>query len=185
MSLDELQSLKADCKIRAEMVEKSSIPDDIKRELSRNLYPLLEQITAHIADELDAQGEALEELIDQSDNILHPEMTAQILGVFELGKVICAQLEAAVAEADDVTKKRISDLIMTYRRAVEATTEAVRDITSDLDEFVDAAGDPIQTDKGDEDDSDDEDESGDHDSGAEDSIDSDEEDSDDDVATGE
>lgn len=138
MSLQDLQTLKADCAVRAEVVGKmaSMSPDAVKRELVKNLYPLLEQIVGAVIEELDEQGAAIEELIDQSDNVLHPEFTAQILGVFQLGKMLCDELEKMLADADDLAQKRLGDLITAYRRGAEQVSQACTAVTIEIEELA-------------------------------------------------
>lgn len=151
MSLLDLQSLKADCNVRREAVDRvfenvpdlAALSDLVKREFANNLYPLLDQCFGVVVEELDAQGEAIEDLIDQSENVLHPEFTAEIVGVFEIGKVICTEIEKFVSDADEITKKRITELVTAFRRCAEKTTQSCQSFTVDLEEFVDEAGEPI------------------------------------------
>lgn len=178
MSLQELQSLKADCNVRREAVLRSSSLDPATRtELAENLYPLLDALFELVIDELDQQGAAIEELIDQSDNVLHPELTAKIIGVFELGKAICLEAEVLLekSDVDDLAKKRFTAVINEYRRAAEETTQACTAVTVELDDFDDDGYDRAIESGDDDDDDEDGDDADDHaDAQAEADVESDE-----------
>lgn len=180
-----LQELKADAKLLREgyAALKDSSTLDPKHELAENILPLFEglcdaiqELNDELADEVADQGEALDELVDQTGDVLHPETSTKILGVIEIGKVIAHELEALLAKGDDVTKKRVRALIKTYRQGAEVINEIIAEITMPLDpeepgdmppgEVKPGEGDP----DGDEDDEDDDDEDEDEDDLAHDQV---------------
>lgn len=142
----------------------------MKMELVENVFPLFEALVESIEDEVlvqvDELGQAVDELIDQSEDVLHPETAAQILGVLEVGNLIAKELESALArlkelEADDeLERKRATDLIIAYRQAHPIIEGMIGQITLDPSEDqpsngVSGAG--VPDDGGDEDQDDDED----------------------------
>lgn len=135
-----LSELKADCKTQRQRLAKLSPGDiDARLELLDNILPLFEGLIDTIQDDVvsdvaDLAG-AVDELIDQSSDVLHPETTAKILGVFEVGKLICSELEAMIQGLDDVSKKRIVELTDGYREGVEIMTEVLAECTLDADQM--------------------------------------------------
>ena len=143
-----LSELKADAKVSRqrilrmdfEAMDNAALAAFIKSEFANNVYPTLEAMVGAVEEEvvaeLNDQGEAIDELIDQSQNILHPELTAKIVGVFETGRLIALALDKLLEDhpevIDEVSKKRIADMTAAYQQAVEVVTEEVVDSTVDL-----------------------------------------------------
>lgn len=143
-----LSELKADAKVSRQRIlrmDLESMDNDalvafIKSEFANNVYPTIEAmvgaIEEEVVSELNDQGEAIDELIDQSQNILHPELTAKIIGVFETGRLIAIALDKLLEDhpdvIDEVSKKRIVEMTGAYQQAVEMVTEEVVDSTVDL-----------------------------------------------------
>lgn len=144
-----LSEIKADCKIHRErllgmdldalVLDPRKLAAFLKAELADNLYPLLEgsvdaieeDVVAHV-DELD---DAVEELIDQSEDVLHPETAAQILGVFEICKIVCKELDSILpALKDEVRRRRLKELVKSARQGIEVVAEVVASITLDPEE---------------------------------------------------
>lgn len=113
----------------------------MKMELVENVFPLFEALVESIEDEVmvqvDELGQAVDELIDQSEDVLHPETAAQFLGVLEVGRLLAKELEDALGrlrelEADDeVSRKRGMDLILAYRQAHPLVEGMINQITLD------------------------------------------------------
>ncbi|MBG7606160.1 MAG: hypothetical protein IZT58_16275 [Actinobacteria bacterium] len=160
-----LSELKADAKVSRqrilrmdfEAMDNASLAAFIKSEFANNVYPTLEAMVGAVEEEvvaeLNDQGEAIDELIDQSQNILHPELTAKIIGVFETGRLIALALDKLLEDhpdvIDEVSKKRIADMTGAYQQAVEVVTEEVVDATVDLgpdDEDEDEGDEPKEAD---------------------------------------
>lgn len=171
--------LKADAKLLREGYQalKDSSTLDARYELAENILPLFEGLCdavdeklADVEEEIADQGEALDELIDQSSDVLHPETATKILGVFEIGKLLANELERAIAKGDDVTKKRVRELIKTYRQGAEVMSEVITEITMPIEpddpEEVGEPGEkptPGKPDEGDDEDETDDDEKDDND----------------------
>lgn len=142
-----LAELRADAKLERERIAALPMDQfDAKRELTENILPLLEGLAEAIAQDNEARDEVIEslaqdvdDLVDQSGDVLHPETTAKILGMFEAGKLLANELEKAINKFDDVTKKRIRFLIRSYRQGVEVVGSIVQEITMAPDEIEDVA----------------------------------------------
>lgn len=162
-----LMDLKADAKLNLE-----ALPPDMEpaiRQALENVWAwsdaLVDALREEVVEELRLQGEAIDELIDNNDNVLHPELTARIVGVFEIGKLVCNELEKLLATiddpeiVDDLTRKRIDELVSGYRHTAEVVTLEVSEYTVDVDDLLADDGQPGdgQADEGDEGDEDDED----------------------------
>lgn len=166
-----LAEVKADAKLRGADLSKASTLEGVatldqlkawlRAELVDNVYPMFEGVVAAVQEDiepaLDELAEAVDELMDQADEILHPPSAAKIIGVFELGKALAVELEALIARADDVTRKRVGDLIKLYRQSAEVASEMVAGFTLDPEEPASAAEpeDGATADDGDDEDEDD------------------------------
>jgi hypothetical protein len=144
-----LSELKADAKVSRkrilamdlESMDQGALVAFIKSEFANNVYPTLEAMVGAIEEEvvaeLNDQGDAIDELIDQSQNILHPELTAKIVGVFETGRLIAMAFDKLIEEhpdvIDDVSKTRLTEMTKAYQQAVEVVTEEIVDATVDLE----------------------------------------------------
>ncbi len=125
-----LIELRADCKLHSERIMRSKLPDGLKNELAENIWPFLEALL----EENLGMDEAIGELIDQSENVLQPELAAAIVGALEIGKLLCKETEALIEQTeDDLRKKRITDLLKQYRQAAEIVTDEVAAATVELE----------------------------------------------------
>lgn len=136
-----LQEIKADARVLGERLQKMPIVDiDFRHELTENVLPLFEGLCNALEEEVvvrvDDLEEAIDELMDQSTDVLHPETSAKIIGVVEFGKQLATELEQLIAKGklDDLTKKRVKDLVKTYRQGAQIVTDIVTEITIPLDE---------------------------------------------------
>jgi hypothetical protein len=125
-----LIELRADCKLQRERIMASNLPEGLKTELADNVWPFLEALL----EENLGMDEAIGDLIEQSDNVLQPELAAAIVGALELGKLICKEADALIGQTeDDLRKKRITDLLKQYRQAAEIVIDEVAAATVDLE----------------------------------------------------
>lgn len=144
-----LAELRADAKLNRERLlrldiesmDSEQLAKVIKTELADNVWPWLhalvgavdEEIVAELAD----QGEAIDELIDQSQNILHPELTGKIVGVFGTGKIIALALDQLLADhpdlLDELSRKRLGEMTRGYMQTAEIVTQEVVDATIELE----------------------------------------------------
>lgn len=139
-----IAELKADAKIYLERLGTIE-PDklDLKTELRDNVIPLfqglcqhVEQQEAEIALELADLADAVDELIDQSDEILHPETSAKIVGVVELGKIVAAELDSLTnMVTDDMRRRKLRAMIASYRQGAEIVIDMIQQMTLDPEEL--------------------------------------------------
>lgn len=118
----------------------------MRAELVENVLPLFEALVESIEEEVQVQvdelGQAVDELIDQSEDVLHPETTAQIVAVLEVGKLLASELERAIAGLSPGEQKRATDLITAYRQSAPLVEGILAQITLDAsDDQTPAAGD--------------------------------------------
>lgn len=156
-----LAELKADAKLLRERLTKLNPSQlDVKHELTENIVPLFEGLIEALQEGLEADvsdiGEAVDELIDQSGDVLHPETSQKVLAVLEVGQLLANELEAVMAKLDDMAKKRVKQTIKAYRQGVEVLTEIVTEITMPLDDEEDEEDEeaPAEGESPDEDDDD-------------------------------
>lgn len=131
----------------------------IWRELADNLVPLLgavaEVLEGDVLEPLEELGGAVDQLIDQSDDLLQPTTAAQIRGVLAMAVALVKDLEPLLAKADDLTRKRLADGVTGFRHAAAAVDQLIQAIT--LEEDEPAAGDAADDDDDEPDDDDQED----------------------------
>lgn len=141
-----LNQLKTDAVMHRERIlrelepEKIQTPEDVaafaawlKTELAFNLVPMFEAAVDAIHEDIgpdiaDLRAD-VDDILNDSGDSLTEETAAQILGVFEQGRVLCNLLEKATAHADSMTKKRAKDAIKLYRQGELSMREVVVAIT--------------------------------------------------------
>lgn len=152
MSFDELG---ADARLHRERILKSDLKPGtdvglmIKRELAENVWPFLDalvkEIRTEVVEEIGDLGEAIDELIEREDSALHADLSAMIIGLFEHGKLIAAELEKLLpAQQDDLARKRLAEMIHAYRQGVEIVTERVIEVTIEIDAEGEGGGDEAE-----------------------------------------
>jgi hypothetical protein len=153
-----LAELRADAKlVRERLAAQADI--DIKHELTENVLPLFEALVdaihGDVVEPLADLEETVDQIVDQSSDVLHPETAARIAGVIELGKSLAGELEALLSagKVDDVSKKRIKQLVRTYRQGAEVAGNIIAEITIPLEDLpqaqpTDAASDDDAIDAG-------------------------------------
>lgn len=145
-----LAEVKADTKVVRDqllkLVGEQLTPEALKHELTENVLPLFEGLVdavteelTDIADEVADQGDALDTLIDASGDVLHPESAAKIVGLAEVGKALADELEKLLPKADDLQKKRLRQLVKSYRQGAEVVIAMVNEITLEDDDEDDEA----------------------------------------------
>lgn len=105
---------------------------DVKFELTENILPLFEAMCEAAAEqdaEIEGLGEAVDELIDQTEDVLHVETAAEIMKVLELGVLLATELEAVLPRVDDLKKKKIRALIKGYLVGKENVENIITEIT--------------------------------------------------------
>jgi hypothetical protein len=152
-----LAELKADAKLLRE-----------QNPAHADIYAMFEGMI-EAAEETDAVVEdlsdAVDELIDQNGDVLHPETAAKVIGLVELGKLLAKELDAALVKFkfDDLSKKRIRQMVKAYRAGAEIVGEIIAEVTLPIEpepEEVLDGGEPPEEPAGDAPLEDDEDEAG-------------------------
>lgn len=132
-----LAEVKADAVLAREQLLKMTDLDPIKlrTQLTENILPLFEGLVDAVAEELGAMGgdideldQVVEQLIDETGEIISPETGAKIVGLVEIGKVLADELEGLLAKVDDLSKKRVRQLIKSYRQGAQIVAELVTEL---------------------------------------------------------
>ena len=150
IEVSRLESLRADAKLHRQRIAKadwSKLGDAgkaMKSELADNLWPWVEAYCEAVAEEVvgrvDDLDEAVFELIEREDSAIHPELAMMIIGVFEHGKLVAAELEKLLPHADDLQRKRLKDMVHAYRQGAEIVAQRVAEVTLDDDGDGDTDG---------------------------------------------
>jgi len=137
-----LAELKADAVLLRERFAKMSGTDegknvDLAFELAENILPMFEglvdAINEEIVEEVADLGEAVDELVDQSGDVLHPETAVRILQVFEMGSMLANELEKMFPKLDEISRKRVKQAVKAYRQGAQVIGEVIAEITMPVD----------------------------------------------------
>lgn len=139
-AIDDLDRVTADVVIaRKRLAKLDASKLDVKSELLDNLYPLFEGFVEAtkkrfdmLEEDLNYVGEKLEE-IEESGEQLHPETTQQIIEVFALGDLLATELEQIVPKLDDLAKKRVRQIVKSFRQGVVVVSQVLAEITIPLE----------------------------------------------------
>lgn len=154
-----LAELRADARLHRERLLKvnwntmatADVVKVIKTELAENIWPFLHELFGAIDEELAEPiadlGEAIDEMIEREESSIHADLAAMIIGVFEHGKLMANELEKLLPAADEVTRKRLGEMIHAYRQGATIVTERVVEVTIEID---DEGGDGSSDESGDE-----------------------------------
>lgn len=134
----------------------SAVHLDTKPELVNNVYPLIESLIDSIEQRFDEIEDIITDFVDETGSIIQEGLAKDVLTVFELGGQLCEVLQSL--QLDEVTKKRVADLIGVYSQVATATAQAVMEATVSLEEEGDDDEDDADEDE-DEDEEDEDDES--------------------------
>lgn len=171
MSLETLRADVAAHRARiARLAVRGQSPDQLaavmRVELAENLYPLLEVllevVERDVVEPLTDVSAAVDELIDQSDEILHPATTSAILAAFAAGETVARILEAATAQATGPDSEVARRAVEEYRALTSTLVAHLASITlepaedeplddADNDDAADDAADDEQDEQEDDD----------------------------------
>lgn len=151
-----LSDFRSDAKtLRERYAAETSI--EARLELADNVIPLLEGIMEAVDakfsehdEHIDELGAGLDELIDQSNDAIHPETAEKIASVLEVGKMMSDVLEKNLKKLDDVSRKKAVQYITAYRQGTEMLLAMLEEITipddeDDADPDDPAPGAPLVT----------------------------------------
>lgn len=135
-----LAETQADIKMARDQIAAVTTLDELKTQLLDNVLPLMDGIVDSTREEFARHGEVLQSvvdevdtMVDESDDILQPETTGEILAVLELGKVLANELETLLKKADEITKKRVAPILKAYRQGAIVLGEKLAEITIPLE----------------------------------------------------
>lgn len=116
-----------------------------------------------LVDELDVIDDAVDDLIEESDDILQPETASSLSIPLVLGTALAAELKKRVdLEPDSPAKAELLAKIRAFAKGFKEATEIIADITiaRDFEDAPEEGGVDEDDDEGDDDDEDDDGEEG-------------------------
>jgi hypothetical protein len=149
--------LLADCKMVKDSLAKAS-PEQGVRELLALQESIISYLKEQDEERLQPMEAALEELLEGGGEMLQPQTTAKIVGVFEIGRALTEALTKAVETIekgeplDDLTKKKFADLKTLYLHTAHEVTLELQELTAEFD--IPTDDDDDDADEGDDDNAD-------------------------------
>ena len=98
---------------------------DLKAELSNNIFPFLEMLIEATETRIGETETLLSVGADETQ--IEPDFAEQLKTTFNIGLALCETL--AKGNDDDVTRKRVAELMASYQLAATAAIQAVDDAT--------------------------------------------------------
>jgi len=148
-----LQEMKADLKLLRQRVEKMPLDNTMRTLVNEELVGIVEGVIEETLEAMSRLGNQVQEntdmivsMIEDTDDLIQPALSAQIINTLQIGMAICELLENEENPiANDLTAKRLKDAIHAYKRQAIATTEAVLEVTlSDDDGDDEEADTPLE-----------------------------------------
>lgn len=108
----------------------------LKAELVNNVYPLMANVLEAVMGRVGEVENVLSEMLGATTSMVQPELADEIAEALEAGEQLALEVEKL--NLDEVTKKRISFLIETYRGAASEAVAALDEVVlEDLDDEED------------------------------------------------
>jgi hypothetical protein len=103
---------------------------DAKREIGSEVWPWLESFCDSLREMFEDQAQVIDELIDGGESAIDYDLAARIIGVFEVGKQLCAAAEQILPLVKlPAQKNALQQIIATFRAASAAITAEVAEAT--------------------------------------------------------
>jgi len=140
-----MDSLIADFNLHIKRLKKTppTSVEEMTKELIFNVYPSMIALAENIAE----VDEVIQEVVEQQDSYIRPELAAQIFATIAAGAVLIELTQELMPDLDDLKKKKLADAIKAFEKNAELTAMGVGD----------AITDPGDDDEDDEDDEDEDD----------------------------
>lgn len=90
-------------------------------EIANNVYPSLIAEAEQIAE----VDEVIQEVVEQQDSYIQPDLAAQILHTATLGESVVTEVKKVLNEINDLKRKRIKELLDAFEQSVEITVMGV------------------------------------------------------------
>lgn len=100
---------------------------------------------SRLGNQVQENTDMIVSMIEDTDDLIQPALSAQIINTLQIGMAICELLENEENPiANDLTAKRLKDAIHAYKRQAIATTEAVLEVTLSDDDDDEEADTPLE-----------------------------------------
>ena len=151
MALEEIESLRGDLKHNLKALEGAPLPVEVKKYLKATLWPFLESLVDGVSA-LDAvqdeQGDAIDELIEESGELLHGETATDLIEVLTMGGELVAELKKRILPGDPLLA-RIEDFGLRAAKAMEKIAEISVDDVEETEGGEEEEGDEEEVADGD------------------------------------
>ena len=128
------EALKKDAEQHRKRLLLADIDQTVKTELALNVWPWLEKAADAIHAEFEEQGAAIASLIEDEGTAIEPELAGRIIGLLTIGAELTVALESILPNLDDVSRKRLEELITVFRADAGPVIQAVQESTIDIDD---------------------------------------------------
>ena len=117
-----------------DVLEKAETLEDLKGalayvvgEIANGVYPSLIAEAEQIAE----VDEVIQEVVDQQESYLHPELSGQIFQTLAIGGALAGEVRRVAEDLDDdLKRKKLNDLVDAFVKSSELTEMAVNEASS-------------------------------------------------------
>jgi hypothetical protein len=122
-----MDSLIADFKLSMKRLKDTPLktPEDVTKELRFNVYPSMIALAEQIAE----VDDVIQEVVEQQDSYVQPDLAAQILSTVAAAGMLAEEVKRALPALDDLTRKKLLDLIRAFEHSAEITVTHVAEAT--------------------------------------------------------
>ena len=105
MAVESLDEVRSDIAHHKKMLASSGLPEQVAAYFRSTLYPLIDTLVGNLDTVIADQGEALDELIEGEEELLHGDTAQDLIGALSLAATIIDSLKTRVPPGDPVLKQ--------------------------------------------------------------------------------
>lgn len=102
---------------------------EYKKDAAENLYPLIQSLLEAVDARLRTTEEVVGTLLEETESIIQPDLAGQIFGLIDLGNQLVEAVKPLTL--DDVSKKRVMEIIAAWEVGASLVIEAVEEVAID------------------------------------------------------
>lgn len=97
--------------------------DEVNTELRMNVYPSMIALAEQVAE----VDDIIQEVVEQQDSYLQPELAAQIFATIGAGGELAEEVRRLAPALDDLARKKLLDLVRKFEHSAQITVTQLAD----------------------------------------------------------